>query len=72
MTPSMAQILTGAVSYEDGTVVFATSRFSTDEILGVGNRVKRSIGRTQLREEMRKRLERVRVSQIRPPSPQNP
>jgi hypothetical protein len=67
-----AQILTGAVSYEDGTVVFATSRFSTDEILGVGNRVKRSIGRTQLRDEMRKRLERVRVSQIRPPSPQNP
>jgi hypothetical protein len=67
-----AQILTGAVPHEDGTVVFATSRFSTDEILGVGNRVKRSIGRTQLREEMRKRLERVRVSQIRPPSPQNP
>jgi hypothetical protein len=67
-----AQILTGAVPYENGTVVFATSRFSTDEIIGVGNQLKRSIGRTQLRDEMRKRLEGVRVSQIRPPSPQNP
>ncbi len=67
-----AQILTGALAYQDGTVVFSTSRFSTDEILGMGNQLKRSIGRSQLREEMRKRLDRLRASLSRPLSVQSP
>ena len=66
------QILTGALPYQDGTVVFSTGRMSTDEVLGIGNQVKRTIGRAQLRDEMRRRLDRLRGSQLRPPSLQNP
>lgn len=63
-----AQILTGALAYQNGSVLFATSRFSTDEVLGVGSQLKRAVGRTQLRDEMRKRLEGVRASLSRPVS----
>jgi len=66
------QVITGAFAYLDGTVVFSTSRFSTDEVLGVGNQLKRSIGRGQLRDEMRKRLEGIRASLTRPTSPESP
>jgi hypothetical protein len=64
-----AQIITGAFAYQDGAVLFATSRFSTDEILGVGSQLKRSVGRAQLRDEMRKRLEGVRTWLSRAPTP---
>jgi hypothetical protein len=68
-----AQIITGAVAYQEGAMVFATSRFSTDEVLGLGNQLKRSVGRSQLRDEMRKRLEGVRLSlRAVSPSPQSP
>ena len=69
-----AQIITGAFAYQDGTVLFATSRFSTDEILGVGSQLKRSVGRAQLRDEMRKRLVGVRtwLSRATTPPPQTP
>ena len=64
-----AQIITGAFAYQNGAVLFATSRFSTDEILGVGSQLKRSVGRAQLRDEMRKRLESVRTWLSRAPTP---
>src|SRR5262249_43487940 len=69
-----AQILTGAFAYGNGAVVFATSRFSTDEVLGVGNQLKRAVGRGQLRDEMRKRLESLARALSRPaiPTPQTP
>jgi hypothetical protein len=67
-----AEIITGAHGYQDGTVVFTTSRFSTDEVLGVGNQLKRSVGRAQLRDEMRKRLDKLRAALSRPPSVQSP
>ncbi|SRR6266540_1541221 len=68
-----AQIITGAFTYQEGTVLFATSRFSTDEVLGLGNQLRRTVGRSQLRDEMRKRLEGVRLSlQPVPPPPQSP
>jgi hypothetical protein len=69
-----AQIITGAFAYREGAVLFATSRFSTDEILGIGHQLKRSVGRAQLRDEMRKRVEGVRASLSRAPtaSPQMP
>jgi hypothetical protein len=67
-----AQIITGAFGYGDGTVVFATSHFPTDEVLGVVNRLKRSVGHSQLGDEMRKRLEGVRLAFRAPAtSPQN-
>ena len=68
-----AQIITGAFTYQESTVLFATSRFSTDEVLGLGNQLKRSVGRLQLRDEMRKRLEGVRSSfRPVPSAPQSP
>jgi hypothetical protein len=69
-----AQIITGAFAHQEGAVVFSTSRFSTDEVLGLGNQLKRSVGRSQLRDEMRKRLEAVGLSLSRPvsPPPQTP
>jgi len=69
---NVGQIVTGAFAYLDGTVMFSTSRFSTDEVLGVGNQLKRSIGRGQLRDEMRKRLENMRASLGKPPSAESP
>jgi hypothetical protein len=54
------QTLTWALAYEDATMVFSTTRVSTDEVLGVGSQLKRSVGRGQVRDEMRIRLERLR------------
>ena len=54
------QTLTGALAYEDGTMVFSTTRVSTDEVLGMGNQLKRSVARGQVRDEMRTRLEKLR------------
>jgi hypothetical protein len=54
------QTLTLALAYEDATMVFSTTRVSTDEVLGVGSHLKRSVGRGQVRDEMRARLERLR------------
>ena len=55
------EILTGALAGQDGTLVFCISRVSTDEVLGVGNQLKRTVGRSQLRDEMRARLEKFRA-----------
>jgi hypothetical protein len=67
-----AQIITGAFAFEDGAVLFSTSRFSTDEVLGVGNQLKRSVGRGQLKDEMRRRLDRVRAFLSRAQPVQSP
>jgi hypothetical protein len=66
------EILTGALAHRDGTLVFCTSRVSTDEILGLGNQLKRTVGRSQLRDEMRARLDRLRASLSRPVSVESP
>jgi len=60
------EILTGALAHPDGTLVFSTSRTSTDEVLGMGNQFKRTIGRSQMRDEIRARLDRLRASFGRP------
>jgi pimeloyl-ACP methyl ester carboxylesterase len=54
------QALTWALAHEDGTMVFLTTRVSTDEVLGMGSQLKRSVARGQVRDEMRARLERLR------------
>ena len=54
------QALTGALAYEEGTMVFSTTRVSTDEVLGMGNQLKRTVARGQVRDEMRARLEKLR------------
>jgi hypothetical protein len=67
------QTLTWALPYEDATMVFSTTRVSTDEVLGVGSPLKRSVGRGQVRDEMRTRLERLRSAYVsRPVGPESP
>jgi len=67
------QILTGALAYQDGTMVFSTTRVSTDEVLGVGSLLKRTVARGQVRDEMRTRLERLRSAiSPRPTAPESP
>ena len=61
------QTLTWALAYEDATMVVSTTRVSTDEVLGVGSQLKRSVGRGQVRDEMRTRLERLRSAYVSRP-----
>ena len=66
------EILTGAFAHRDGPLVFSINRVSTDEVLGVGNQLKGTIGHAQLRDDMRVRLDRLRAFLIRPRSTQSP
>jgi hypothetical protein len=65
------EILTGAFAHRDGTLVFSINRVSTDEVLGLGNQLKRTIGRTQVRDETRARLDRLQAFVMRPRPTQN-
>ena len=67
-----SEFITSALAYQDGTLLWSLSRVSTDEVLGLGNELKRSIGRGQLRDEMRKRLERLRAFPSRPVTVKRP
>jgi hypothetical protein len=55
-------IITAAFPLQEGTLLLASTRVSTDEILGMGSPLKRTVARGQMRDEMRARLERVRLS----------
>jgi hypothetical protein len=66
------EILTGALAYQDGTLVFSTTRVSTDEVLGMGNHLKRTVARGQVRDEMRARLDRLRAAFTKPVVPESP
>ncbi|HSE06203.1 MAG TPA: hypothetical protein VLK35_18800 [Methylomirabilota bacterium] len=65
-TYNASQILSGAVPYEDGVLVFSSNRVSTDQVTGLGGEMKRVIGRRQLRAEIVKRFDRVRAALARP------
>jgi hypothetical protein len=60
-----AQTLTGAVARSEGSLLFCTTRIFTDEVLGTGNQLKRAVGRRQLEESMRRRLEQFRALVMR-------
>lgn len=64
-----SQILSGAVPYEDGVLVFSSNRVSTDQVTGLGGELKRTIGRRQLRGEIVKRLDRIRAALVKPGVP---
>ena len=64
-----SQILSGAVPYEDGVLIFSTNRVSTDQIAGLGGELKRTIGRRQLRGEIVKRFDRIRAALVKPTAP---
>jgi len=64
-----SQILSGAVPYEDGVIVFSSNRVSTDQVAGLGGELKRTIGRRQLRGEIVKRFDRIRAALVKPTAP---
>jgi hypothetical protein len=64
-----SQILSGALPYEDGVLVFSSNRVSTDQIAGLGGEMKRMIGRRQLRGEIVRRLDRVRAALVKQGAP---
>jgi hypothetical protein len=64
-----SQILSGAVPYEDGVLVFSSNRVSTDQVAGLGGELKRTIGRRQLRGEIVKRFDRIRAALVKPTAP---
>ncbi len=66
------EILARAFAHRDGTLVFSINRVPTDEVLGVGNQLKRTIGHAQLRGDMRARLDRLQAFLIRSRSTQSP
>ena len=68
-TYNASQILSGALPYEDGVLVFSSNRVSTDQVAGLGGDMKRLIGRRQLRGEIVKRFDRVRAALARPAPP---
>ena len=65
-----AQTLTGAMAHGDGTLLYSTSRVSTDEVLGPVNPLKRAVGRRQLLDSTRRRLDRFRAALV--PAPRVP
>jgi hypothetical protein len=64
-TYDTSQILSGAVPYEAGVLVFSTNRVSTAQVAGLGGELKRIIGRRQLRAEIVKRFDRIRAALAR-------
>lgn len=68
-TYNASQILSGAVPYEDGVLVFSSNRVSTDQVAGLGGELKRVIGRRQLRGEIVKRFDRLRAALVKPTAP---
>ena len=64
-----SQILSGAVPYEDGVLIFSSNRVSTDQVAGLGGELKRTIGRRQLRGEIVKRFDRLRTVLVKPTPP---
>lgn len=52
-------VVAGGLPYKDGTLVFYSTRSSTDQVTGIGSGLRHSIGREQLKKEMIKRLQRL-------------
>ncbi|MGZ4958157.1 MAG: hypothetical protein ACXV7J_02785 [Methylomonas sp.] len=54
-----SHVVAGGLPYKDGTLVFYSTRSSTDQVAGMGSSLKHSIGREQMKKEMIKRLKRL-------------
>lgn len=54
-----SSVVAGGLPYKDGTLVFYSTRSSTDQVAGMGSSLKHSIGREQMKKEMIKRLQRL-------------
>ena len=55
-----SQLTVGCLPYRNSSIVFYSHRTSTDQVAGMGSRLKHSIGRERMKERMVKDLERMR------------
>jgi len=54
-----SHMVAGGLPYKNGTLVFYSTRSSTDQVTGIGSNLKRSIAREQMEKEMIDRLQRL-------------
>lgn len=47
-----SHLIIGCLPYRDGSLVFYTHRTSTDQVTGLGKKLKRSMGREQMKQEL--------------------
>jgi hypothetical protein len=64
-----SQILSAAVPFESGVLIFSSNRVSTDQVTGIGGGMKKVIGRRQLRAEIVRRFDRIRAALQPAPTP---
>ncbi|SFM04340.1 hypothetical protein SAMN05421880_1052 [Nitrosomonas nitrosa] len=55
-----SHLIVGCLPYREGAIVFYTHRTYTDQVTGLGNNLKRSIGREQMKKQMVKNLKGLR------------
>lgn len=55
-------LMVGCLPYRDGSIVFYTHRTSTDQITGLGSRLKRNLGREQIKKQMMINLKGLRAA----------
>ena len=63
-----SSVVAGGLPYKDGTLVFYSTRSSTDQVAGMGSGLKHSIGREQMKKEMIKLLQRLNKDLKRQPA----
>ena len=63
-----SHVVAGGLPYKEGTLVFYSTRSSTDQVAGMGSGLKHSIGREQMKKEMIKRLQRLNKDLKRKPA----
>lgn len=63
-----SHVVAGGLPYQGGTLVFYSTRSSTDQVAGMGSSLKHSIGREQMKKEMIKRLQRLNKDLKRKPA----
>lgn len=63
-----SHVVAGGLPYKNGTLVFYSTRSSTDQVAGMGSSLKHSIGREQMKKEMIKRLQRLNKDLKRKPA----
>lgn len=56
-----SHLIFGCLPYRDGSLVFYTHRTSTDQVTGLGNSLKRTIGRQRIKQQMIKNLQSLRA-----------
>lgn len=63
-TYNSSQFILGCLPFRKGSLVFYTHRISTDQVAGLGNRLKHSLGREKLRKQMINNLKGLRSEVI--------